>query len=378
MWRRIAIGSAGIVLCLGGFLFAQAGAATTVVSASGGSVTFSAVVRSAKTCRWSSSPKIAGFAVTERCKMGIIFRVAKFRANTSAKAKAYAIRLTVHGTITEIDHWKVVQAGGNRSTTTTTTVPPTTTTTVPPTTTTTIPAQTYFWAKITGGAVNERSGPGTSYSVVGLLPNGSTIEIACQTSGSLVITNSVWDQLNNGSYISDYYTTTPVPNNFSPQIPRCASSPSGGGGGSVSSEVAYWLGHITQSWGTNEGGSNYEEGVDISMPTDTPVLAVQGGTVLATGTYGGGGVVSISVNGIAEYYQHLDCISVSSGQSISAGQQIGTSGGQLSGGSCGRISSSTFSTGPHIEFGIDATYGAFWNPEHWSPNRNPLPLLQSL
>ncbi|MFI5036059.1 MAG: M23 family metallopeptidase [Acidimicrobiales bacterium] len=151
----------------------------------------------------------------------------------------------------------------------------------------------------------------------------------------------------------------------------------------VVAEVTYWLAHVTQTWGTTSGGPAYEEGVDASMPLDSPVVAIQGGPVLGRGRFGGGGVVSIDAGGVAEYYQHLDCVFVEPGQRVSAGQVIGTSGGQLAGGRCADVSTcatpqTCFSTGPHIEFGLDATYESFWNPRHWTPNRNPVPFLRSL
>jgi len=71
--------------------------------------------------------------------------------------------------------------------------------------------------------VNERAGAGTSFVIVGRLPEASIIEISCQTSGTLVNTSTVWDQLSNGDYVSDYFTNTPAKNGFSSNIPRCAS-----------------------------------------------------------------------------------------------------------------------------------------------------------
>jgi len=121
MKRRIAVSIASVALCLGGLVVTQAGAATKTVSASGGSVTLTAAVRNAKTCGWSSSPKIAGFAKTVKCKTGTVARSARFTANTSTTSKSYAITLIVRGKTTTVDHWKVIQAG--KTTTTTTTVP---------------------------------------------------------------------------------------------------------------------------------------------------------------------------------------------------------------------------------------------------------------
>jgi hypothetical protein len=111
MKRRIAVSIASVALCLGGLVVAQAGAATRMVNASGGSVSFTASVRNAKTCGWSSSPKIAGFAKTVKCKTGTLSRSARFTVNTSTTAKSYAVTLTVRGKTTTVDHWKVTQAG---------------------------------------------------------------------------------------------------------------------------------------------------------------------------------------------------------------------------------------------------------------------------
>ena len=119
MKRSLAICIASVVLILGGLVAAQAGAATETVSASGGSKTFTASVSYAKTCEWSSSPKIAGFAATVRCETGTVARSARFKANTSTTAKSYTITLTVRGSTPPpaIIHWKVDQAGRKPSTT---------------------------------------------------------------------------------------------------------------------------------------------------------------------------------------------------------------------------------------------------------------------
>jgi len=125
MKRRIAVTIASIALCLGGLVVAQAGAATKTVSASGGLIRFAATVRNAKTCSWSSRPRIAGFAKTVKCNTGNVARSAKFSTNTSTAARSYVVALTVRGKTTTADHWKVTQAGEI----TTTTTPALTTTT---------------------------------------------------------------------------------------------------------------------------------------------------------------------------------------------------------------------------------------------------------
>jgi surface antigen len=77
-------------------------------------------------------------------------------------------------------------------------------------------------------SLNVRSAPSTSATVVGSLPYHSTISIACQTSGSLVVASTVWDRLTNGYYVSDYWTNTPAIDTFTSTIPRCDSTSTGG------------------------------------------------------------------------------------------------------------------------------------------------------
>lgn len=69
--------------------------------------------------------------------------------------------------------------------------------------------------------LNARSGPGSSYPVVGSYPSGSTLNIVCQTPGSSVGGTVVWDKLSNGSYVSDRYVSTPSNTSYSWPIPRC-------------------------------------------------------------------------------------------------------------------------------------------------------------
>jgi surface antigen len=74
----------------------------------------------------------------------------------------------------------------------------------------------------TTDTVRQRFGPGTGYGTVRVLPVGSRILIVCQVrSGSVVRGTAVWDRLSDGTYVTDYYTTTPAFNRFSPGLTRC-------------------------------------------------------------------------------------------------------------------------------------------------------------
>ncbi|MBD0841271.1 glycoside hydrolase domain-containing protein [Streptomyces sp. TRM68416] len=69
--------------------------------------------------------------------------------------------------------------------------------------------------------LNARTGPSTSYPVAATYAPGASLKVVCQTPGSKVGTTSVWDKLSNGSYVSDYYVSTPSGTGYSSPLPRC-------------------------------------------------------------------------------------------------------------------------------------------------------------
>jgi surface antigen len=74
----------------------------------------------------------------------------------------------------------------------------------------------------TTDVIRQRSGPGTGFRTLGILPAGQRIMIVCQVrSTSMIRGTGIWDRLNDGSYVTDYYTTTPAFNTFSPGLPHC-------------------------------------------------------------------------------------------------------------------------------------------------------------
>jgi hypothetical protein len=54
------------------------------------------------------------------------------------------------------------------------------------------------------------TGVGTG-SIVGWLPNGSGVEVVCQTNGPTEdgLPYTVWDHMDDGNWVYDYYVTTP-------------------------------------------------------------------------------------------------------------------------------------------------------------------------
>ncbi|MFE5810089.1 peptidoglycan DD-metalloendopeptidase family protein [Streptomyces sp. NPDC056491] len=100
--------------------------------------------------------------------------------------------------------------------------------------------------------------------------------------------------------------------------------------------------------------SGYHTGVDFIASMGTSVKAVGAGTVVSAGWSGsyGNEVVIQHADGKYSQYAHLSQLSVSSGQSVTAGQTIGLSG------------STGNSTGPHLHFEIRTTpsYGSDLDP----------------
>jgi murein DD-endopeptidase MepM/ murein hydrolase activator NlpD len=100
--------------------------------------------------------------------------------------------------------------------------------------------------------------------------------------------------------------------------------------------------------------SGYHTGADFVVPTGTSLKAVGPGTVVSAGWAGayGNQVVLKLADGYYAQYAHLSSLSVSAGQTVTAGQQVGLSG------------STGNSTGPHLHFEIRTTpnYGSDVDP----------------
>ncbi|MEV1082041.1 SH3 domain-containing protein [Streptomyces sp. NPDC050211] len=78
--------------------------------------------------------------------------------------------------------------------------------------TTAAAAAVRYYSVAPGVRLNVRSGPGTSYTIVRVLPAGSRVPIFCQTPGSTVTgpygTSNIWDNIANGEFVSDAYVNT--------------------------------------------------------------------------------------------------------------------------------------------------------------------------
>lgn len=96
----------------------------------------------------------------------------------------------------------------------------------------------------------------------------------------------------------------------------------------------------------------FHNGIDLAAPSGSPILAAYDGEVIAaaySSTMGNYAMIDHG-DGIISIYMHASSLSVSSGQSVTKGQRIGSVG------STGR------STGPHLHFGVreNGSYVSPW------------------
>lgn len=112
---------------------------------------------------------------------------------------------------------------------------------------------------------------------------------------------------------------------------------------------------LTSPFGMREspttGASTYHQGVDLSAPAGTPIIASRGGTVTSA-TYSNSAGYYVTINhgdGFSSIYMHMTNFVVSGGQQVSQGQVIGY------------VGKTGIATGNHLHFGI-AVNGAYVNP----------------
>jgi hypothetical protein len=107
-------------------------------------------------------------------------------------------------------------------------------------------------------------------------------------------------------------------------------------------------GYITAYQGAGTDTPHYAD--DVATPFHTPITALLSGTIIQADYAPWGGEVFIRTpSGQTYYYYHLDLLYVQAGQSVVAGQILGLSGGQNSGGL--HPVSTQWSTGPHTHVG---------------------------
>ena len=85
------------------------------------------------------------------------------------------------------------------------------------------PPYNYAAAPPAGGTVKERSTPETTPdNKTGVTyPTGAALPIVCQTVGENIDGSVVWDQLSDGAFVADIFTTTTGGLTFTAGVPRC-------------------------------------------------------------------------------------------------------------------------------------------------------------
>jgi murein DD-endopeptidase MepM/ murein hydrolase activator NlpD len=114
---------------------------------------------------------------------------------------------------------------------------------------------------------------------------------------------------------------------------------------------------VTTTYGVagSNWSSGYHTGSDYAAPSGTTVMAAASGTVTAAGFNGpyGNQITVQHEDGTETTYSHLSEISVSVGDTVSAGEAIGA------------VGTTGNSTGPHLHFEAFDAGGERMNPEVW-------------
>jgi hypothetical protein len=98
---------------------------------------------------------------------------------------------------------------------------------------------------------------------------------------------------------------------------------------------------VTQTYGPHAGGT-FHPGIDLAAPAGTPVLAATNGAVIYAGWETGyGNYICVQATAVlSTCYAHLAVITVTVGESVTAGQQLGLEG------------ATGDATGPHLHFEV--------------------------
>lgn len=165
------------------------------------------------------------------------------------------------------------------------------------------------------------------------------------------ITNETSDKESNSVNQDEYQDNNNSSNNNQVQ------SPSSSGWGAPVSNII-----VTSPFGgradpTGFSGS-FHDGIDMGGTSSTPIMASRSGTVVQASFDGSAGnyIIIDHGDGYYSYYLHLSYFIATLGQSVSAGQTIGTMG------------TTGNSTGVHLHFGIATS-------SNWSGFVDPAPFL---
>jgi murein DD-endopeptidase MepM/ murein hydrolase activator NlpD len=119
---------------------------------------------------------------------------------------------------------------------------------------------------------------------------------------------------------------------------QAAAASTGTGSPSASGFIWPVNGLVVSGYGWR--GGRMHEGIDISAPSGTSILAAAAGSVIHAGWLGGYLVVVDHGNGLATAYAHASAILVAVGQAVSQGETLSL------------VGSTGNSSGPHLHFEV--------------------------
>ncbi len=111
---------------------------------------------------------------------------------------------------------------------------------------------------------------------------------------------------------------------------------------------------VTSTFGPRDlFGKNFHYGVDLGVPTGTPLRSLGEGKVISTGyDYGGGKMITIKYdNGMTSSYAHCRDANVAVGSTVKKGDVVGHTN-----------NTGAYTTGPHLHFTLKDASGKYINP----------------
>lgn len=173
-----------------------------------------------------------------------------------------------------------------------------------------VEAATTYYVKVTTNSLNVRSGPGTTYAIVGSAKLGQTFKYLGVSGGWTKINFNGTARYVSSTYVKKYSVTT-----------------------SAAPMIIPTKGTLTQGYGPASGqyGYTFHNGIDLAAVKGTPVVAAASGQVIVARNYGAYGnhiMMSHQINGVTyiTVYAHLDRINVVKGQTVTKGTAIGAVG----------------------------------------------------
>ncbi len=223
---------------------------------------------------------------------------------------------------------------------------------------------------VTSAGLNVRSAP--FGNILGVLNQGTAIEVLEKKGDWLVIKYDGREAFVHSDYISKSTSPPAVKENTaassqpSSPVSSYAASSANNMGVNLKSFTAGFnssadmIGgpvppaRITSTFGPRElFGKNYHYGVDIAVPTGTPLRSLGSGKVISTNyDYGGGkGIIIKYDNGYTSVYYHCRDANVSAGDTVKKGDIVGHSN-----------NTGAHTTGPHLHFGLKDAGNKYIDP----------------